>query len=198
MLDGVAVRVLHALGKRLWGFEPRLMAALVRQNGGLGTLAWFARNMPRYERTRRDLGPQRTHLLTTAISLEGGCAYCVYGHAYAMDLLHLRDHGMPFPLSVPEILQLRGQDRAVISARLGEALRHAGLADEVPWLTRLHTARSGGDGDPRLAHLVSMFAVLNACGVAGDVAPDEAHDPINKDTGLKERLKLLRAGSRDA
>lgn len=193
MLDRAAVRVLHGLGRRLWGFQPRLMEALVLQNGGLSMLGWFVRNMPRYERTRRELGPQRTHLLATAISLEGGCAYCVYGHAHAMDLLHLRDHGELFPLSVPEILELRGQDRAVISARLGEALRLAGLPDEVPWLTRLHTARSGGDGDPRLAHLVAMFAVLNACGVACQVAPDEAHDPINKDTELKERLARLRS-----
>lgn len=193
MLSRVAVRLLHALGQRLWGFKPRLMGALVQQNGALRTLAWFARNMPRYERTRRELGPQRTHLLATAISLEGGCAYCAYGHAHAMELLHLRDHGELFPLSVAEILELRGQDRAVISARLGEALRQAGLADDVPWLTRLYAARSGGDGDPRLAHLASMFAVLNACGVACDVAPDEAHDPVNKDTELKERLARLRS-----
>jgi hypothetical protein len=191
MFERAAVAALHGLGMRLWGFRPRLMAAFVQQHGGLPTLRWFARNMPRYERTRRELGPQRTHLLATAISLEGGCAYCAYGHAYAMDLLHLRDHGSPFPLPVSEVLALCGQDRAVIVERLGDALRGAELADEIAWITRLHTARD--DGDARLTHLLDMFAVLNACGVACQVPADEAHDPINKDEALKQRLARLRA-----
>lgn len=191
MLDRAAVTILEGLGNRLWGFRPRLMAALVSEHGGLRMLGWFLRHMPRYERTRKQLGAQRTHLLTTAISLEGGCAYCAFGHGHAMELLHLRDQNALFPLPMAEVLALRGQERAAITARLAEALRAADRAEDVEWLERLHAPDHGGD--PRLAHLIAMFAVLNSAGVACDVAPDEAHDPINKDVALKQRLVQLRA-----
>jgi hypothetical protein len=44
-----------------------------------------------------------------------------------------------------------------------------------------------------MVRLLKMFAVLNTCGRAGCVAPDEAHDPLNKDVALKERYRALRA-----
>jgi len=86
------------------------MPALVQHLGALGVLYWFARNMLRYERTRRIFGPLRTHLLGTTVSLINGCEYCAFGSAYALDLIYLRNHGRLFPLTVAEILQLRGRD----------------------------------------------------------------------------------------
>jgi hypothetical protein len=198
MIDRVATGLLQGLGQRLWGFPPLLMPALVERGGGLRTLAWFVRNMPRYERTRRELGPLRTHLLATTVSLVNGCEYCAFGHAYAFDLIHLRDRGTLFPLSTDGIVALRGLDPADIRARLADALTEAGLPEELPALDRL-VALSSGDAEPtgpddaRLAHLVAMFRVLNDTGIACGVTPDEAHDPVNKDSRLKHELHRLRS-----
>lgn len=197
-LDRVAVWLLHRLGIMLWGFPPRLMPVLVHRLGALGVLYWFARNMPRYERTRRILGPLRTHLLGTTVSLINDCEYCAFGSAYALELIYLRDHGRLFPLPLAEILQLRGRDPVAIRDRLAAALTKAGLPDEEQWLDRLLVVASGqphptGPDDSRLAHLVGIFAVLNECGIAGQITPDGAHDPINKDSQLKSTYHRLRA-----
>jgi hypothetical protein len=38
-----------------------------------------------------------------------------------------------------------------------------------------------------------MFRVLNDIGIAGDVEPDEAHDPLDKDVRPRSRHHELRA-----
>jgi alkylhydroperoxidase family enzyme len=199
IVDRAAVGVLNALGRSLWGFPPRLMAALVDRGGALRTLAWFAANMPRYELTRRALGALRTHLITTSISLVNGCEYCAFGHGYAMELIYLREHGTLFPRSVDELLALRRHEPDEIRAELADALEAAGLPDEVPWIERAIALTAGTAqptaNDARLTHLVAMFALLNGTGIACGTEPDEAHDPVNKDVALKERLRSLRAAA---
>ncbi|MGH3943367.1 MAG: hypothetical protein ACRDTG_33045 [Pseudonocardiaceae bacterium] len=196
--DRFAIWLLHRLGMLLWGFPPRLMPALVHRLGAFGVLYWFARNMLRYERTRRIFGSLRTHLLGTTVSLINDCEYCAFGSAYALELIYLRDHGRLFPLTVAEILQLRGRDPAVIRDQLAAALMTAGLPDEEQWLDRLLVVTSGqayprSPDDARLAHLVGMFGVLNECGIIGQVTPDGVHDPVNKDSQLKRTYHRLRA-----
>jgi hypothetical protein len=44
-----------------------------------------------------------------------------------------------------------------------------------------------------MQRLRETFLVLNRRGRDGCVAPDEAHDPLNKDVALKERYRVLRA-----
>ena len=191
-----ATRLLEALGRSLWGFSPRLMKEIVGRRGPLGALGWFLANMPRYERTLKVLGPLRTHLLCVEISLLNGCPYCTYGHAYAFELHYLRERGRLFPLDEHEIVALNRLEPDLLFRHLEEALRD-GLADEIPLLHRLVALRGGEVGAPaehdrRLRHLLRMFTVLNTCGIEGQVAPDEAHDPINKDRELKERYAALR------
>jgi hypothetical protein len=54
------------------------------------------------------------------------------------------------------------------------------------------------DTGRRLRHLVDMFTVLNSCGIRGNVSPNQAHDPINKNRGLVRRYAALRAASQGA
>lgn len=198
--DKLAVRVLEAIPKRLWGFPPRLMPVIVEQLGAARATAWFLTNMPRYEWTLRQLGGVRTHLLSTTISLINGCPYCTFGHAYALELIHLRERDALFPLDEHEITALHTLDRAELKERLLDAVRRGGLEAEVPWVERLF-AMAADPGRPadrdgaRLAHLVRMFGVLNSCGIAGAVKPDQAHDPANKDSALKSRYAQRRAAT---
>jgi len=199
--DRVAVRVLEGIGRRLWGFPPRLMAPIVAQLGALPALAWFVRNMPRYERTLRALGPLRTHLVCTLVSLHNGCRYCSFGHLYAAELVYLEQHGALFPFdarSVPEWIGLRPHE---LRRRMVDVLQQADLHGEVLWVDTTLALASGAQRpvdrqEARIAHLVSMFRVLNDVGIASDVDPDEAHDPLNKDVGLKARHHELRGASR--
>jgi hypothetical protein len=77
--------------------------------------------------------------------------------------------------------------------------RLPGFPTRSPWLERVVALTAGttkhAAKDPRLAHLVDMFALLNDTGIACGTEPDEAHDPVNKDVALKERLRLLRAAA---
>lgn len=197
-LDRIAVAVLEGIPERLWGFPPRLMPVIVERLGAVGALSWFGSNMPRYELTLRRLGGLRTHLLSTAISLINGCRYCTFGHAYAFELIYLRDQGRLFPLDEHEITALQECRPSEIRDSLAAALVQAGLPGEVAWLDRLIALHAGtrqphGRDDARIAHLVRMFGVLNECGIAGAVIPDQAHDPSNKDSALKHRYTTLRA-----
>jgi hypothetical protein len=195
--DRVATRVLEGLGRRLWGFPPRLMPPIVAQLGALPALGWFLRNMPRYERTLRVLGPLRTHLACALISLHNGCLYCSYGHLHAVELVYLRERGALFPIDARSTPQWIGLPAAELRKRMVGVLQQADLHGEVVWVDRT-LALAGGAQRPvdaqelRIAHLVSMFRVLNDVGIAGKVEPDEAHDPLNKDLTLKARLRELR------
>jgi len=197
VLDRWATRLLEALGRSLWGFSPRLMREIVGRLGPLGALGWFVANMPRYERTLKVLGPLRTHLLCSGISLRNGCPYCTYGHAYAFEPHYLRERDRLFPLAEDEIVALHELAPEPLIERLAEALDAGELAGEVPLLRRLWALSEGqaegpDEHDRRLRHLLRMFAVLNTCAIETNVAPDEAHDPINKDRALKERYAGLR------
>jgi len=200
-LERGVTALLEGVGKRLWGFPPRLMAPIVEQLGPVRALRWFFWNMPRYERTLKTFGGVRTHLLCVAISLMNGCPYCTFGHAYALELVYLRDHGRLFPLDEHAIGMLLGLAPAAVRRRLVAAVQGAGLHAEVRWLDRAIMLAIGEDHRPSdrddvgIAHLVRMFGVLNAVGIASKAAPDEAHDPLNKDRVLKLRYAGLRAAA---
>ena len=197
-LDGFAVRVLERIGQQLWGFPPRLMGPIVAQLGALRALGWFVGNMPRYERTLRTLGPLRTHLACTVISLYNGCRYCSFGHLYAVELVYLEQRGKLFPLDAHSVSEWIGMHPAELRRQMVGVLQQADLHREVLWVDAT-LALAGGSQRPvdaqeaRIAHLVSMFRVLNDVGIAGHVEPDEAHDPLNKNVELKARHHQLRS-----
>jgi len=196
-LEPIVVAVLEAAGRWLWGFQPRLIVPIVERLGPVGSLGWFLWNMPRYQWTLRRFGGLRTHLLCVAISLVNGCAYCTFGHAYALELTYLRDQGRLFPLDEQAIGQLAGLPPATIR-RLVDALQDAHLHAEVRWLDCVFALTAGGQlptdrDDVRIAHLVRMFGVLNSVGSASRILPGEAYDPLNRDDVLKRRYATLRA-----
>lgn len=196
-LDAVPVGLLEALGKQLWGFPPRLMSSIVAELGPGPALTWFAVNMPRYERTLRVLGPLRTHLACTVISLQNGCRYCSFGHAYAVELVYLKQRDRVFPADAHTMCEWTEVSPGELRDRMCDVLERADLHAEVIWVDRT-LAMARGQQRPvdrheaRIAHLVHMFALLNAVGVASKVEPDEAHDPLNKDRALKARNAELR------
>jgi AhpD family alkylhydroperoxidase len=201
-VDRLAVRILEGLGERLWGFPPRLMSPIVAKLGGVAALSWFVRNMPRYERTLRVLGPVRTHLACIVVSLYNGCRYCSYGHAYALELHYLKARGKLFPADAREMSEWIGLGPAELRQRVVDVLHQAELHCEVLWVDRTlaiasESQRPVDQNEARIAHLVRMFALLNAVGMGGAVEPDEAHDPINKDTALKTRCAQLREPASD-
>ncbi|GAA5163890.1 hypothetical protein GCM10023321_51520 [Pseudonocardia eucalypti] len=198
MIDRLASAVLATIPRLLWGFTPALMPEIVRRFGPVGAVAWFLPNMRRYERTRRAFGPLRTHLLATAISLRNGCHYCASGHAGAIELIFLRDRDELFPLDERAIADLAGTAPDRLRATLAGALTEAGLAAELPYLDRAFalldgTRQPADPDDERIAQLIELFAVLNACGIAGQVPPDQVHDQVNRDRAAKRRYARLRA-----
>jgi AhpD family alkylhydroperoxidase len=197
-LDQLVVRMLEAACRRMWGFPPRMIPFIVGRMGAVRAVAWFARNMPRYLSTLRVLGPVRTHLACVTISLRNGCTYCAYGHAYALELFHLRDHGRLFPTSAAEMADWIGLDGRELRDRLRALLQQAGLHVEALWVDRTLDLMDGAGpmdaAEARIAHLVRMVGTMNGIATDNHVAPDEAQSPINKDVALKARYTTLRAG----
>ena len=202
-LNEQVIAALENYGDRLWGFPPKLVKPLVSQLGTVRAAWWFAWNMPRYQRTLRILGPLRTHLLCVTISLLNGCEYCSHGHTYAFELIFLREHGKLFQRCPESLETLCGLPPAAIRMHMLEAAQQAGLHDDVRWVDRAMrlTLTPGGQptetADLRVAHLVRMFGLLNAVAIADKTAPDDAHDPVNKDVALKQRYAELQATSAD-
>jgi hypothetical protein len=196
-LDRIATAILERVGERLWGFRPRLMGQIVKDRGPVGSLAWFVTNMPGYERTLAAEGALRTHLWCAAISIDNGCAYCTYGHGMALELAFLRDRDGVFAIDERALVALVAKDHDERRASLVAAITASGIDGELAGLQRLWKLKDGvvpvSGNDRRMVRLLKMFAVLNTCGRAGCVAPDEAHDPLNKDVALKERYRALRA-----
>ncbi len=200
MSGAFARTVLESLGQTLWGFRPRLMREIVERLGSAGSLAWFARNMPRYERTLATWGPLRTHLSALSASLANSCGYCTYGHAYAFNLHFFKTHERVFPIDEARLASLAMHEGDGWQQALRAALEREGMSAEVAAIARLFELMAGdppqSDDDRRALHLVKMFAALNHCGVDSRAMPDEAHSPINKDRALRERYAAARAAAR--
>jgi len=193
--------ILENIGQRLWGFKPRLMSHIVEQNGGLASIRWFAGNMPAYEKILKNWGPIRTHIISVTTSLINGCPYCTFGHAYSFQLHHFKNTGELFPLSDKDILELSSLSPPEIVNELCKSLKLAGLEEEVHFVKRTATLMNEPDHqtdkrnneDKNILHLIGMFKMLNTCGINGNVSPDEAHDPINKNKELIENYQRSRA-----
>lgn len=173
------------------------MLFLVEQLGPARALGWMIWNMPRYERTLRVLGPLRTHLACLTISLVNGCRYCAFGHAYALELIYLRNRDRLFPLDAATLAGWSGRTARELHDGLSSVLRQADLHVELLWVDRTLALATGAHlpidaAEARIAHLIRMFGVLNAVGITSQAAPDEAHDPANKDTELTTRYAELR------
>jgi alkylhydroperoxidase family enzyme len=193
--------LLETMCRAMWGFTPKMVRHIVRRLGPVGAPVWFAANMPRYLWTMQVLGPLRTHLAAVAISLHNSCTYCAYGHAYALELIYLRDHGRLFPVDAHTLAGWRGLPPRELGSRLHRALQEAGLHVEALWVDRTLALATGATrpvdrDEARLAHMVRMIGRINRIAVeAGVVEPDEAQNPVNKDSALKARHAQLRTAA---
>jgi hypothetical protein len=199
-LDRLVIGALEAMCRLLWGFAPRMIAQIVQRMGAVRAVGWFAANFPRYLMTMHVLGPTRMHLACVTISLNNSCTYCAYGHAYALELIHLRDRGRLFPVDARTIASWLNLDPRRLGSRLRGVLHEADLHAEALWVDRTLALASGAqqpvDGiELRLAHLVRMLGTINRIAVDSGVAPDEAQNPINKDAAVKARHAALRASA---
>jgi AhpD family alkylhydroperoxidase len=197
-LDRVAVRLLEATTRQHWGYSSTIMTNLVDELGPIRALRWMSRNGRRYNSALRALGPLRTHLACTAISMLNGCRYCTHGHAYAVELHHLSTHDRLFPVDADTMTEWAGLPRTELRAKLRDALMEADLHVELIWVDRALDLADGGrpidEDETRIAHLVSIVETLNAVSIAGQPDVDDAaHTPLNKDARLKTRLATLRA-----
>jgi hypothetical protein len=199
-LERLVVGLLERACRQIWGFPPRMIPFIVARMGAVRGLLWFMVNMPRYLLTLRALGTVRTHLACVAISLHNGCRYCAYGHAYALELIYLRDRDRLFPVDAGTIASWLDLDARQLGARLRDVLQQAGLQAEALWVDCTLALAAGDqqpvdDAEARLAHLVGMVGLMNEVAVANCVEPDEAHDTINKNVAVKERHASLRAAT---
>lgn len=182
----------------MWGFPPRMIPFIVEWFGTVRGVTWFMVNMPRYLWTLRVLGPVRTHLACVVISLHNGCTYCAYGHAYALELLYLRDHDRLFPLDARTIASWLDLEPRLLGRRIRVVLEQAGLHREAIWADRILGLVTGEQlpvelDEVRIVRLGRIVGLMNTVAIANRVEPDEAYDAVNKDAPLKARCAALRA-----
>jgi hypothetical protein len=133
--------------------------------------------------------------------MRNGCTYCAYGHAFALELIYLRDRGHLFPVDARTIATWQDVDPRELARRLRTVLQEAGLHAETLWVDRtLALADGAGPADAdeaRIAHLIRMIGRMNRIAVEAGVEADEAQNPINKSVALKQRYAELRAAVTD-
>jgi alkylhydroperoxidase family enzyme len=196
----LAVRSLEALCRAMWGFPPTIIRLVVDHMGPLRAIGWFGAHMPRFLASRVVLGPVRVHLACIVVSLRNGCAYCAYGHVYALELLYLRQHERLFPIDARSLDDWYDLDTRALRVRLRTALANAGLHTEAIWVDRIVALAEGSqppvDADEvRLAHVIRMADTASRIAAASNAAPDQAHDPVNKDAAVKARHAELRSAA---
>ena len=194
----LAVRGLEALCRLMWGFPPTIIRLIVDEMGPVRAIGWFAAHMPRFLISRAVLGPVRVHLACIVVSLRNGCAYCAHGHVYALELLYFRQHGRLFPLDAHALDEWYHLDDRTLRNRFRTVLASAGMHTEAIWVDRMVALADGSQApvaasEARLAHVMRMADTASRIAAARDAAPDEAHDPVNKDSAVKARHAALRA-----
>ena len=157
----LAIRGLEALCRMMWGFPPTIITLVVDAMGPMRAIGWFAAHMPRFLTSRVVLGPVRVHLACIVVSLRNGCAYCAYGHVYALELLYLRQHGRLFPLDAKALDAWYGLDARALRNRLRSVLAAAGMHTEAIWVDRIIELAEGSQtpvdaAETRLAHVIRM------------------------------------------
>jgi hypothetical protein len=197
-LERLITRAIWTMCRALWGFSPRMIPHIVRRMGPVRALGWFAANFPRYLVTLRVLGPTRFHLACMAISLHNSCTYCAFGHAYALELVYLRDRDRLFPLDARTLAGWLDLEPRELERRLHGVLCEAGLHVEALWVDRTLALATGTQSpidrpEARIAHLVRMLGTINAIASESQVEPDEAQNPVNKDRVIKAKHAELRA-----
>jgi hypothetical protein len=197
-LERLITRAIWTMCRALWGFSPRMIPHIVHRMGPLRALVWFAVNFPRYLWSLHVLGPVRFHLACVAISLHNNCTYCAFGHAYALELVYLRDRDRLFPLDARTLAGWLDLEPRELERRLHGVLHEAGLHVEAMWVDRTLALACGvqqpvDSVEARLAHLVRMLGTINKIAVDSKVEPDEAQNPVNKNSEIKARYAELRA-----
>jgi hypothetical protein len=196
-VERVVTRLLEAMCRVVWGFAPLMIVHIVHRLGPGRAVLWIGANMPRMLWTMQVLGPVRTHLAAMAISLRQGCTYCTYGHAFALELIYLRDRGHLFPVDARTIATWWKEEPHVLARRLRALLQDAGLHAETLWVDRTLAIADGAPpadrNEARVARLVRMLGVMTRIAIDAGIEPDEAQNPINKDVALKRRYAELRA-----
>jgi hypothetical protein len=198
----MAVGILRRITTTLWGVPPLLLPEIVAHLGPFGALSWFAKMLPPYEKTLKDWGSVRTHLLCVEASLLNGCSYCIHAHAYAFQLYYFKEKHQLFPLDEHALVALRDGSDEEARAAVKSALSASQMPEDEALFDRLWqlkfdpTLDGVTDTDRRIRHILRMFEMLNFCGVDSQMPFDHAHDPINKDTELKERYARARLAQR--
>ncbi len=190
----LAIKILEFIGNSLWGFRPHLMKDIVEIHGGWKSIVWFAKNMPKYERIKKEIGSERAHLLAMTISGINGCPYCTYGHALSFQLHYFKNKKQLFPIDEQEMMKFNTKNEQQIVDTLNNAFDATSLVQEKKDLQRLIDLKNQPDlvtsnNDHRINHLVKMFEFLNMCGIKNQTLPDFAHDPINKNSKLYQQYQ---------
>src|SRR5919112_3780902 len=126
-VERFVTRLMEAMCQVVWGFAPRMIPHIVRRLGPGRSILWVGAGMPRMLWTIHVLGPVRTHLAALAISLYYGCTYCAYGHAFALELVYLRDRGRLFPVDACTLATWQDLPPRELAQRLRRLLHDAGL-----------------------------------------------------------------------
>ena len=203
--ERIAVRILLLVARTKWGVTAVIMPVIVQRFGPFGAFRWLAKNLPKYERSIVDLGPIRANLVCATASLLNGCSYCTYAHGRAFELYYFEKYDRLFPLDEHEFISLIPLTDESVREKLEASLTEAGLADEVVVLRRLYSLKlenatpTSSVEDGYLMHALQMFDDLNFCAIDSQLALDDSHDRINKDTDLKARYAEARlaAGRRE-
>jgi hypothetical protein len=135
-------------------------------------------------------GEKEGHLVTAFLTLGNGCAFCMYGHLYAANLLLFEENNTLGPICERETERLGQMTDTEVGHFLEEHVTDSPWASLLPTLRRIRELRAGkpptGDEDTMLTHSLQAWALINECSLQ---TPVNTAPPLNQRIARNRRLQ---------
>ncbi len=161
------IKTTRAFADLQLGYHIDFDEELVRQHGIKGFLRWGKKLAALEAKLYAYFGEEHMHFVAAFAAFFNGCDYCVWGHLYAINLLHFEKTGQLYPIDEHESLALMRKGDSQVLAEL--QVRLAGFPEHLRLLKRLVELRDGAasesEEDRHLEQVNGLLVWINECSI---------------------------------
>lgn len=187
------IKTTRAFADMQLGYHIDFDEELVRQHGVAGFMKWGRKLAALEAKLYAFFGEEHMHFVAAFSSFFNGCDYCVWGHLYAINLLHFEKTGKLYPVDERESLALMRKGDSQVIAELQTRL--AEFPEHLRLLSRLVALRNGApretEEDRQLDQVEGLFVWINECSITVE-APAPPLGSIARKKQLIERYLAAR------
>ena len=178
------------MGRLQQGYTVPFVANILSTYGFKGLTTLFPLLEQAEQNINERYGRQQGHFMTAFLTLGNGCAFCMYGHLFAANLLLFEETGALGPVSELETEAIGQMNDGEVGDFLEERLTGGPWAPLLPSLTRIRHLRAGAEpadeDDATLLHSLRAWALINECSLQ---APMSQAPPFHPKLARNRRLQ---------